>query len=81
MQDDTEVISQWLAVVDELDESHEHLRNTSMMELSPLGVGSAAPHSVKIAVGQCRPKALLADWAALADLQSTRHRLLVKREE
>jgi|GEM_PF-5612188 len=26
MQDDTEVISQWLAGVDELDESHEHFR-------------------------------------------------------
>jgi len=26
MEDDTQVISQWLATVDELDESHEHFR-------------------------------------------------------
>jgi hypothetical protein len=26
MEDDTEIISQWLATVDELDESHEYFR-------------------------------------------------------
>ncbi len=57
------------------------LRHTPTVDPPPLGLGGAAPHPKKVAVGQSHLQALLADRAVLADCQSMCHPLLVVREE
>jgi hypothetical protein len=58
MEDDTEVISQWLATVDELDESHEYFRALCLRRVK---VCSSFPSAV------LRGRALARTEAAFVD--------------
>ena len=70
MGDDTDIISQWLAGVDELDESHEHFRALCLRRVK---VCSSFPSPV------LRERALARTEAAFVDALSAIREVMVEQ--